>query len=142
MNWKRRAVRSFTFIHFQRKSFISRFLCKRILLNKWRTKGNRRRATGLSSSNSLNKSLNQKWKLKISSKKRKGKIRKLFYEKWIPFQQLRLNPEKKREKTYRIKTNNQEVLIRKENESDATSRWIIMKEKEVRTYLSLLYNSY
>ena len=30
--------------------------------------------------------------------------------------------EKKREKTYRIKTNNQELLIRKENESDATSR--------------------
>ena len=34
----------------------------------------------------------------------------------------RLNPEMKREKTYRIKTNNQELLIRKENESDATSR--------------------
>jgi len=29
----------------------------------------------------------------------------------------RLNPEKKREKTYRIKTNNQEELIRKQNES-------------------------
>ena len=29
-----------------------------------------------------------------------------------------------REKTYRIKTNNQELLIRKQNESDATSRWI------------------
>ena len=27
-------------------------------------------------------------------------------------------------KTYRIKTNNQELLIRKQNESDATSRWI------------------
>ena len=39
--------------------------------------------------------------------------------------------EKKREKTYRIKTNNQELLIRKENESDATSRWIITgNEKE------------
>ena len=33
----------------------------------------------------------------------------------------RLNPKKKREKTYRIKTNNQELLIRKQNESDATS---------------------
>ena len=28
---------------------------------------------------------------------------------------------KKIEKTYRIKTNNQELLIRKQNESDATS---------------------
>jgi hypothetical protein len=38
----------------------------------------------------------------------------------------------KREKTYRIKTNNQELLIRKENESDATSRWIITgNEKEI-----------
>ena len=27
-------------------------------------------------------------------------------------------------KTYRIKTNNQELFIRKQNESDATSRWI------------------
>ena len=27
-------------------------------------------------------------------------------------------------KTYRIKTNNQELLIRKQNESDATSKWI------------------
>ena len=27
-------------------------------------------------------------------------------------------------KKYRIKTNNQELLIRKQNESDATSRWI------------------
>ena len=32
--------------------------------------------------------------------------------------------EKKREKRYRIKTNNQEELIRKQNESDATSWWI------------------
>jgi len=42
----------------------------------------------------------------------------------------------KREKTYRIKTNNQELLIRKENESDATSRWIITgneKEKSIKT---------
>jgi hypothetical protein len=31
------------------------------------------------------------------------------------------NPEEKREKTYRIKANNQEELIRKQNESDATS---------------------
>ena len=38
-------------------------------------------------SNSLNKSLNQKWKQKISPRKRRRKIRKLFYEKWIPFQQ-------------------------------------------------------
>ena len=29
----------------------------------------------------------------------------------------------KKEKTYRIKTNNQELLIRKQNESDATSWW-------------------
>jgi len=36
----------------------------------------------------------------------------------------RLNPDNKREKTYRIKTNNQEELIRKQNESDATSKWI------------------
>jgi len=27
-------------------------------------------------------------------------------------------------KRYRIKTNNQELLIRKQNESDATSKWI------------------
>ena len=38
-------------------------------------------------SNSLNKSLNQKWKLKIRPTIIKIKIRKLFYEKWIPFQQ-------------------------------------------------------
>ena len=38
-------------------------------------------------SNSFNKSLNQKWKLQIKWKKRWRKIRKLFYEKWIPFQQ-------------------------------------------------------
>jgi hypothetical protein len=38
-------------------------------------------------SNSLNKSLNHEWRLKISPKKRRRKIRKLFYEKWIPFQQ-------------------------------------------------------
>ena len=34
---------------------------------------------------------------------------------------LRLNPDKIMKKTYRIKTNNQELLIRKQNESDATS---------------------
>ena len=50
----------------------------------------------------------------------------------IPFQQLRLNPEKKREKTYRIKTNNQELLIRKQNESDATSRWIDFQKTSLR----------
>ena len=38
-------------------------------------------------SNSLNKSLNQKCKLKISPRNIERKIRKLFYEKWIPFQQ-------------------------------------------------------
>ena len=38
----------------------------------------------------------------------------------------------KREKTYRIKTNNQELLIRKENESDATSRWIITGNEKSR----------
>ena len=32
-------------------------------------------------------------------------------------------------KTYRIKTNNQELLIRKQNESDATSRWIEFQKK-------------
>ena len=31
-------------------------------------------------------------------------------------------------KTYRIKTNNQELLIRKQNESDATSRWIELQK--------------
>ena len=31
----------------------------------------------------------------------------------------------KKEKSSRIKTNNQELLIRKQNESDATSRWKI-----------------
>ena len=82
--------------------------------------------------NSLNKSLNQKWKLKISSKNIEGKIRKLFYEKWIPFQQLILNPEKNKEKTYRIKTNNQELLIRKQNESDATSLGIVTGNEKRR----------
>ena len=38
-------------------------------------------------SNSVNKSLNHKWQLKISPRKSCRKIRKLFYEKWIPFQQ-------------------------------------------------------
>ena len=33
----------------------------------------------------------------------------------------KLRIKKKIEKTYRIKTNNQELLIRKQNESDATS---------------------
>jgi hypothetical protein len=37
--------------------------------------------------NSLNKSLNQKWKVMISPMWRIRNIRKLFYEKWIPFQQ-------------------------------------------------------
>ena len=37
--------------------------------------------------NSLNKSLNQKWKVKISPTIIKIKKRKLFYEKWSPFQQ-------------------------------------------------------
>ena len=34
-------------------------------------------------------------------------------------------------KTYRIKTNNQELLIRKQNESDATSRWFRKKKAQV-----------
>ena len=38
-------------------------------------------------SNSLNKSLNQKWKVKISPMWRRSKTQELFYEKWIPFQQ-------------------------------------------------------
>ena len=73
---------------------------------------------------SLNKSLNQKWKLMISPKKRRRKIRSKFYEMWIPNQQLKLKKRVKKEKTFRIKTNNQELLIRKQNESDATSWWI------------------
>ena len=36
---------------------------------------------------SLNKSLNQKWKLMIRLKKSKAKLRSKFYEKWIPFHQ-------------------------------------------------------
>ena len=36
------------------------------------------------------------------------------------------------EKTYRIKTNNQELLIRKQNESDATSRWIDFQKTSLR----------
>ena len=43
---------------------------------------------------------------------------------WIPNQQLKLKMRVKKEKTFRIKTNNQELLIRKQNESDATSWWI------------------
>ena len=39
----------------------------------------------------------------------------------MPFHQQRLNPKEKREKTYNIKINNQKELIRKQNESDATS---------------------
>ena len=35
-------------------------------------------------------------------------------------------------KTYRIKTNNQELLIRKQNESDATSRWIELQKTRPR----------
>jgi len=47
----------------------------------------------------------------IKPKKRWRKIRSKFYEKWIPFHQKILNPEEKREKTERIKANNQEELI-------------------------------
>ena len=57
----------------------------------------------------------------ISPKKEVINIRSKFYEKCIPFQQQRLKEVKEKEKTYRIKTNNQELLIRKQNESDATS---------------------
>ena len=35
-------------------------------------------------------------------------------------------------KTYRIKTNNQEQLQRKQNESDATSRWIEFQKTRPR----------
>ena len=82
--------------------------------------------------NSLNKSLNQKCKLKIRPIWRKPKIMKLLYEKWIHFQQKRLNPEKIMKKTYRIKTNNQELLIRKQYESDATSRRIDFQKTRAR----------
>lgn len=51
----------------------------------------------------------------------KRKIRSKFYEKLIPFQQQRLNPVNKKQKNIRIKTNNQGLLIRRQNESDATS---------------------
>ena len=62
------------------------------------------------------KNLKRIWKLwKIISK---------CYEMWIPNQQLKLKMRVKKEKTFRIKTNNQELLIRKQNESDATSWWI------------------
>jgi len=43
-----------------------------------------------------------------------------------------------REKTYRIKTNNQELLIRKQNESDATSRWIDLQKTNLRREKLLL----
>ena len=36
-----------------------------------------------------------------------------------------------KEKTYRIKTNNQELLIRKQNESDATSWWILLEKPKL-----------
>ena len=39
----------------------------------------------------------------------------------VKVEQQRFNPFNKREKTNRIKTNNHELLIRKQNESDATS---------------------
>jgi len=57
----------------------------------------------------------------IKQKKRTIKTRSKFYEKLIPCQQYRLNPEREREKTYRTKTNNQEQLTRKQNGPDATS---------------------
>ena len=56
--------------------------------------------------------------------KRLLKIEIIFYEKWIPFQQYRLNVNDKRKKKVKIKTNNQELLIRKHNESVATSKCI------------------
>ena len=36
-------------------------------------------------------------------------------------------------KTYRIKTNNQELLISKQNEFDATSRWIEFQKTRLLT---------
>ena len=39
-------------------------------------------------------------------------------------------------KTYRIKTNNQELLIRKQNESDATSRWIEFQKTRPKGWIS------
>ena len=41
-------------------------------------------------------------------------------------------------KTYRIKTNNQELLISKENEFDATSRWLFLPEfQKTRLYFKI-----
>ncbi len=80
----------------------------------------------------IQRSKKEEFVKKISSKNIEGKIRKLFIEKWIPFQQLRLNPEKNKEKTNRIKTNNQELWIRKENESDATSLGIVTGNEKRR----------
>ena len=52
---------------------------------------------------------------------------------WIPNQQLKLKMRVKKEKTFRIKTNNQELLIRKQNESDATSWWILLEKPRYRS---------
>ena len=77
----------------------------------------------------IEKDEKEAWKICELPRNKRRKIRKLFYEKWIPFQQLRLNPDKIMKKTYRIKTNNQELLIRKQNESDATSKWIEFQKR-------------
>jgi len=47
-------------------------------------------------------------------------------------------------KTYRIKTNNQEQLQRKQNESDATSRWIEFQKTRPRRLITwqILINIY
>jgi len=63
--------------------------------------------------------------------KRLLKIEIIFYEKWIPFQQYRLNVNDKRKKKVKIKTNNQELLIRKHNESVATSKCIEFQKTSV-----------
>ena len=44
-------------------------------------------------------------------------------------------------KTYRIKTNNQEQLERKQNESDATSRWIEFQKTRPRRLMQRLSDS-
>ena len=46
----------------------------------------------------------------------------------------------KREKTHRIKTNNQEELIRKQNESDATSWWVMMVKDSLLHFLFLVFH--
>ena len=64
---------------------------------------------------------------------------------WIPNQQLKLKMRVKKEKTFRIKTNNQELLIRKQNESDATSWWIKFQKtnlQQIQDWFTRDFQSY